>query len=293
MLAPIFPSLRIALALGGGGARGIAHIVVLEALDEAGITPMAIAGTSIGAIIGAVYASGMPAREIRGHVTRSFRDRTEVMAKLFRARTGRFADLFSGGRLGNPVLMDGERLLEEFWPAAMPEYFEQLKIPFTAIATDFYGRSRVVLREGRLREAVAASMAVPGMVQAVRRNQRVLMDGGAVDPVPFADLPQDVDLTLAIDVTGGPDPGAASSQDLRSDRENKAPSPMEAALGASQIMQSAIFAARLQARTSRVAVLTPDVAGFGAMDFFSARKILAAAEGLRAQTHRLIEQVAR
>ncbi|MFI5014265.1 MAG: patatin-like phospholipase family protein, partial [Hyphomicrobiales bacterium] len=85
----------IALALGGGGARGLAHIAVLEALDEMGLEPVAIAGTSIGAIIGAAYAAGLKATRIRAHALSAFRNRTRVFASLFEARVGRLGDLFA------------------------------------------------------------------------------------------------------------------------------------------------------------------------------------------------------
>ncbi|MBY0613588.1 MAG: patatin-like phospholipase family protein [Beijerinckiaceae bacterium] len=281
--------LKVAVALGGGGARGLAHIVALEALDEAGVKPVAMAGTSIGAIIGAAYAAGVPAADLRRHAIRTFRDRTEVMAKLFKARTGRFADLFAGGRLGNPVLMDGERLLAEFWPAGLPQSFEALPIPLSVVAADYYGRTRVAMSAGALRAAVAASMAIPGLLQPVKSDGRVLVDGGAVDPVPFDELPLDADLILAIDVTGGP----VSLMETEDGAEGRLPSPMEVTLGASQIMQSAIFEgrllrARLQNPSLELHVLRPAVESFNAMDFFAVRKILAAAEPLRAEIATLI-----
>lgn len=276
---------RIGVALGGGGARGFAHIAVLEALDEAGIAPVAIAGTSIGAIIGAAYAAGFPGERLRRHAINAFRDRAEVMASLFKARTGRLRTVFAGGRIGNPVLMDGERLLEAFWPKPMPQRFDGLAIPFQAVATDYYARRRQVLSEGALKPAVAASMAIPGMLEPVTIEGRVLVDGGAVDPVPFDLLPDSCDLVLAIDVTGGPSPG----------EERQAPSPMEAALGASQIMQAAILAERLirgeaAATRSRVLLLRPTVERFNALDFFSVRTILAEAEGLKAEVARALAQ---
>jgi len=123
----------IALALGAGGARGLAHIAVLEALDEMGLAPIAIAGTSIGAIIGAAYAAGMKATRIRAHALSVLRNRTKVFGSLFEARVGRLGDLFARG---NPVLLDGERLLDRFWPDEVPDAFEDLVIPFTAVATD-------------------------------------------------------------------------------------------------------------------------------------------------------------
>ena len=117
----------VAIALGGGGARGIAHVLALEALDEMEIKPAAIAGASMGAVVGAAYAAGIEARDIRAHVLRVLRNRSDVMAKLLRARVGRFADIVLRGR-GNPVLLDAELFLDLFWPADMPVSFEALEI---------------------------------------------------------------------------------------------------------------------------------------------------------------------
>ncbi len=111
---------RIGLVLGAGGARGLAHIVVLEALDELGVRPAHIAGTSIGAIVGAAYAAGMPARALRAFALASFRDRARVVTKLLSARVGKITDLISRSGIGNPVLVDGERILDLFWPEAVP-----------------------------------------------------------------------------------------------------------------------------------------------------------------------------
>jgi len=265
---------RIALALGGGGARGLAHIAVLEALDEAGIRPVAIAGTSIGAIVGAAYAAGISGAALRRHVLTRFRDRPEVLAKLFRARVGRFADLMQRG--GNPVLVDAEKVLEQFWPANLPETFEALPIPFTAIATDFYGRQRRAIANGPLRPAVAASMAIPGLVRPVTIDDRILVDGGAVDPLPFDLVEADVDMVLAVDVTGGPTERAT------------APAPFATMLGAAQIMQAAMVAARLAGRDNRVRVIRPEVERFAALDFFAVRAILAAAEPVKAEVAALL-----
>ena len=115
----------IAIALGGGGAGGIAHVLALETLDVLGIRPVAITGTSMGAVIGAAYAAGLEARIVRSHILRVLCNRSDVVGKLLRARVGRFADLVLRVR-GNPVMLDPEVFVELFWPAAMPNIFESL-----------------------------------------------------------------------------------------------------------------------------------------------------------------------
>ena len=138
------PRPTIALALGAGGARGLAHIAVLEAFDDLGIKPAMIAGASIGAVIGAAYAAGVSARQIRSHTERLLRDRSTVMAALVEARIGRLTDLIARG---NPFLIDAERFLDRLWPNIMPERFEDLELPLLAVATDYHARTEAVFRE--------------------------------------------------------------------------------------------------------------------------------------------------
>ena len=190
---------EIALVLGAGGARGLSHIAVLEAFDELGVKPARIAGCSIGAIIGAAYAAGLSGRELREHALSTFRDRARVIARLLDCRVGKLADLVRG--LGNPVLIDGERLLDLFWPEAVPDRFEELAIPFTAIAADYHRHSVVMLHDGPLTPAVAASLAIPGLVRPVALGGRVLIDGGAIDPLPYRDLLAPNRIVVAVDVS--------------------------------------------------------------------------------------------
>ena len=192
----------VAIALGSGGARGFAHIAVLEALDELGVAPSAIAGTSIGAMIGAAYAAGMSGREIRAYALGAVRSRSEMMGKLLRARVGRFSDLVLRGR-GNPVLLDGEVCLDLFWPEAVPDFFEELAKPLLVVATDFYDRRELVMSSGALGPAVAGSMAIPGLIQPVAYDGRYLIDGGAVNPLPYDLLFDHADVVVAVDVTFG------------------------------------------------------------------------------------------
>jgi len=258
----------VAIALGGGGARGIAHVLALEALDELGIRPAAIAGTSMGAVIGAAYSAGLEARSIRGHVLRVLRNRSDVTGKLLKARVGRFADLVLRGR-GNPVLLDPEIFLDLFWPTGVPERFESLAIKTFVVATNYSDRNEIVYRSGALRPAVAGSMAIPGLFRPVENGSSVLIDGGAVNPLPYDLLFASADIVVAIDVTFG---GRS--------RSRRIPSPLESMFGAAQIMQGAITAEKITRRPPDVLV-RPNVEQFGLLDFFRASQILRAAESTK------------
>jgi NTE family protein len=256
---------QVAVALGGGGARGIAHVVALEALDEMGISPVAIAGTSMGAIIGGAYAAGIEGRSIRAHILRVLRNRSDVMSKLLRARVGRFADLVLQGR-GNPVLLDPEICLDLFWPAGMPSRFEDLDIKTIVVATSYLHRREAVYHSGPLRPAVAGSMAIPGLFRPVVFGNDVLIDGGAVNPLPYDLLFDLADIVVAVDVTfGGRSP------------KRRTPSPFGSMFGAAQIMQGAITAQKIKLRAPDILV-RPKVEHFAVLDFFHASQILRAAE---------------
>lgn len=271
------PLPTVSLVLGGGGARGLAHIVVLEALDDLGIRPVSIAGTSMGAIIGAAYAAGMSGKDLRRHALAVFRDRADVMAKLFAARVGKIADLWSQG-LGNPLQVDGEIVLDRFLPRPLPATFEDLAIPFTAVSTDFYGKTRWPAKSGPLRPAVAGSMALPWLVRPVKLDGRFLVDGGATDPLPIRDADENADIIMAVDVTGS----------FATPEETRAPGPVEAMLGMSLIMQSALTEARMAAAPRRIRLLRPPVEHFKILDYFAAKAIFAASEPLRDQVREIV-----
>jgi NTE family protein len=260
--APPAPS--IGLALGAGGARGLAHIPMLEVFDELGVRPAAIAGTSMGAIVGAAYASGLEGRAVREAMTAMVADRRSLLGKLMEARAGRLKDLFSG--FGNPVLVDAEALCELFLPDTVAQDFAACTIPLAVVATDYFARAEAVFTAGPLRPAVAASMAIPGLVRPVSIDGRILVDGGAVNPLPVDRLPR-CDLVVAIDVTGGPARRGRSSL----------PGPWDAMFGTVQILQGRIVEEKL-ARHAPDILVRPRVDLFKALDFLQASVIFRLAE---------------
>lgn len=272
LAAPTRPT--VAVALGAGGARGIAHIAVLEALDELGLEVVALAGTSMGAIIGAAYAAGLPGAELRAHVTHTLRNRAEVLSRVLRARVGKFT---LAGLGGNPMLVDGEAFLDLFWPRAVPDRFEDLRRPLAVVATDYWNRCEAVFETGPLAPAVAGSMAIPGLVRPVHAGERVLVDGGAVNPLPYGLLQGKADLVIAVDVTGGPVPG-----------RRQVPQALEATFGTAQIMQAAITREMLRLSAPDILV-RPPVEKFRALDFFHVTQILAAAESAKDEIKRQID----
>lgn len=268
---------EVALVLGAGGARGLSQIPVLEALDELGLKPAAISGCSIGAIIGAAYAAGLSGAELREHVLASFRDRPRVVARLLDARIGKIADLVRG--LGNPALIDGERLLDLFWPEAVPDRFEELAIPFSATAADYHRHVEVTLSQGPLTPAVAASLAIPGLVRPVALGGHVLIDGGAINPLPYERLMAPGRIVLAVDVSAPP---VAAS-------DGRVPGAMEAIVGASQILTRTLVQRMVERQPPDILIRT-GLDGVGGLDFFKAKAILAAAEPVKDEVKRALER---
>ncbi len=265
---------RIGLVLGGGGARGLGHLIVLEVFEELGIRPAAIVGTSIGAIYGASFAAGLPAKLIRAHTEEILSQRLDLVRQLFIARAEPVQRILSVLQLKSSLL-NPETLLDLLLPARVPATFAELSIPLRVVATDFYAQEAVVIGEGPLRSAVAASMALPAIFTPVRRDDRVLMDGGLVNPLPFDVLGSEVDVTVAIDVSGMP----------RLAEDASGPSAMEALVASSQIMQRAIVAEKLKSRQPDV-YIDVDVDRFHVLEFHRYKDILAAAEPARDRLRR-------
>jgi NTE family protein len=259
-----------ALALGSGGARGLAHIAVIEALDDLGVRPAAIAGTSIGALIGAAYAAGMRGRDIRHHVIGLAHKPGEIMRRLIAARAGSLADLFSGA-FGQATQIDAEKFCAQFLPEAVPADFSALAIPLIAVATDLHAREEAGFSAGALKPALAASIAIPGLFRPVGLDGRVLVDGGATNPLPSDRLAGLADIVVAVDVFGLPPKN-------RSDM----PSGWECVYTTINVMGSTIVAAKLS-HAAPAFLIRPNVAIFHALDFYQASAILRAADAVKAE----------
>jgi NTE family protein len=259
-----------ALALGGGGARGLSHIAVLEALDDIGARPSAIAGTSIGALMGAAYAAGMSGRELRRYVIALAHDRGEVFRRLIAARAGTFSNLFSLG-FGSATLVDAEKFCAQFLPTGLPDDFGSLNIPLTAVATDLYRRQAAAFSTGPLKPALAASIALPTVMRPVVMDGRVLIDGGATNPLPFDHLLGRADIVVAVDISGEP-----------SEERSDIPNPWECIATTVMVMGSAITAEKIKHGAPEL-IIRPKVGHFRTLDFLQASAILRASEPVKAQ----------
>ncbi len=275
----------IGLALGGGAARGLAHIVVLEVFDELGIRPAMISGASMGAMIGAAYAAGMVAADIRDHALNVLGRASSVARRLLGGGESSPLALLNFS-LTRGVLIDGKALLEIFLPEGLAEKrLEELPIPLLVSATDFYAAEEVVLHSGPVGEAVAASIAIPGLIAAPETHGRLLVDGVIVNPVPF-DLLQQAGCkpVVAVEVTGQPRPRRGNNGKPRK------PGMTDLAIGAMQIMQLRI--AELQRRTSPPEIwIDPPLDDYRAYDLLKAREILERTDAIRDDIRRSLAQL--
>ncbi|HQU16959.1 MAG: hypothetical protein B7Z66_12440 [Chromatiales bacterium 21-64-14] len=224
---------RVGVALGSGSARGWAHIGVLRALEDAGIVPDVVCGTSIGALTGAACALG----------------RLEPLDHWVRSLTWRDVVRFLDVRLSGGGLIHGERLMRFFRGRAYDVPIESLPKVFAAVATDLGTGREIWLDQGSLAEAVRASFAVPGLFAPVLRDQRWLVDGGLVNPVPVSVCRAfGADIVIAVNLNGDlvgrntrrhaapparkPEPDPASDTDLLSQLTARLTGTLRARAGA-------------------------------------------------------------
>ncbi len=274
---------RIGLALGGGSARGWAHIGVIQALAEAGIEPDIVCGTSIGALVGAAYVAG----EL---------ERLESWVRSLRLQTVvSFLDFSLGSGL-----IKGDKLIDFFRSHFVDRDIRELERPFGAVATDLQHGREVWLREGVVSDAVRASIALPGLFTPVQREGVWLVDGGLVNPVPVslcramgADLVIGVDLNadligrhLRIKAAKARKPAKDEGESLadavmariqagmsqlgfNNNHGPRAPAMLDVLASSINIMQVLITRSRLAGEPADVLV-TPLLAELGLMEFHRA-----------------------
>jgi NTE family protein len=212
--------LRIGLALGSGGARGLAHVGVMEVLEAEGIKPFCIAGASMGAIIGGLYAEYPQADVTWRRLQRYVEDEDfaaswsafvskESMSTEEQPSPGRFHEMYDFVQrkiialktVTRPYLQDAERLRRPLETLFEARTFMELKIPFACVALDLVTGAKVVFREGDLIEGIYASSAIPAIFPAVERDGKMIVDGGSAFRVPV-DVAREMgaDCVIAVDI---------------------------------------------------------------------------------------------
>ena len=285
---------RIGLALGSGSSRGWAHIGAIRALEERGVKPDLICGTSIGALVGAVYASG------------ELDQLEEWVTHLAWTQVVRLMDLtWKGG------LIRGQRLFNLFRGLFHDRDIGELGVPFGAVATELSSGREVWLRHGKLLDVVRASIAAPGLFTPVVHEGAVLVDGGLVNPVPVSMCRAfGAEIVIAIDLSWGklgpyrnmgrdlpavpaPPPGWLARL-LRASREKgdqpPIPSIFEVFNTALDIVEQRVARSRLAGEPADV-LITPLLPNFGPMEYHRAREAIREGRTAVERMMPLIEQI--
>ena len=253
-----------ALVLAGGGARGVAHIGAIEELGSQGFEITSVAGTSMGALVGGVYASG--------HLE-PFK---EWMRALDKYKVFSLVDF----ALSTEGLVKGDRVMEAMKELVPDMEIEQMPVPFTAVAADLLTGSEVVLDKGGLYDAIRASISIPSVFRPVHREGQVLVDGGTVNPLPLNRVKRaEGDLLIAVDVSArfGANPAH---------RANASLNYYKVLIASSQIMQQRIT--QLMSRLYKPDIMVEMPAdSYGMFEFYHSDEIIEAGrEATRAALER-------
>ena len=268
---------KIGIALGGGGAKGLAHIPILEVFEELGIRPVCVAGTSIGAILGVLYCSGIPPSQTRRELTEvSFSGEGRLRDLLGKREILKWLD-FAQFQFDRSALLRSDRVMDILFSDLGPRRFEDLHTPLKVVATDFWAREPVVLDRGELIPALKASMAVPGVFPPVEIEGRLLVDGGMVNPIPYDLLPQDCDITIAVDVAG-----------RRTPSSDETPSMVDLVFNAFQIAARSIVQEKLS-RVKPDIYVEPDIEDIRLLEFYKAAQVFRQAQPAKEQFKRELE----
>ena len=277
---------KIGLTLGGGGARGICHIEFLKILDEMNLKPSIISGTSIGAIIGAFYASGLSGKEINdildtidisnkrsaevahlsnkeGNKLEKFVDEVVIDLKEYYRKLENIHKIIDISFFKNSSFLHGKRI-EKFFEENLPvRTFEELKIPLRIVATDYWEQKQVVFNSGDLIPAIRASMSIPAVFEPVILDDMVLIDGGITNNLPYDIIQDECDITIAIDVSGN----------LSIPEKIKVPNLFENIMNSFEILQDSVIKYQMKIKTPDI-YIKPELKDVGILDFHKAYEIL-------------------
>lgn len=281
---------KIGLTLGGGGARGICHIEFIKVLDDMNLKPSVISGTSIGAIIGAFYASGLTGKEINDildtiDISNKKIDKDISASKTEGSKIEKFVDdkitdikeyykkfenihkMIDISFFKNTSFIYGKGV-EKFFNDNLPvKTFEELKIPLKIVATDYWEQKQVIFDSGDLISAIRASMSIPAVFEPVINDDMVLIDGGITNNLPYDIIQDECDITVAIDVSGN----------VSIPNKVKAPNLFDNIMNSFTILQDSILKYQMKIKTPDI-YIKPELIDVGILDFHKANLILKSVE---------------
>ena len=270
-------SMKVGIALGSGGAKGLSHIGVLKVLEGFGIKPEFISGTSIGAIIGGMYAYGIPIGEIEKIALSIDKKQQKEVLSLKPTLSG---------------LISQEKIFNFYYKIFGKTKIEELSKKFVCIATDIQTGEEVSLNKGELAKAVVSSASIPIIFPPVKYKNKYLVDGGLVNPVPIKQLiGMGADFIIAVDVTKPLKKKNIVKEKVKSEEKNilskisavfssmydkgfnESPNLLNIFLNSIDIMEEQIVRNTLSLYPPDI-LINPDIKEFGTFDFFKAKEII-------------------
>ena len=267
----------IGISFGAGGARGIAHLLMIEALDELGLKPTIISGSSIGAVVGAFYAAGFTAKEMKEILDQLINPKSDsVFDFLLKSDIVKMFTMFDPQFIRSGFIK-GEKFQNYMKSHLQISRFEELKIPLKIVATDYWKKEAVVFEKGDLIQPIKASYSLPGLFTPVKIKNRILIDGGAVNPLPFDLIKDQCDITIAIDVTA-----------FKAQNESEIPPTFDSVFTTYQTMQNSIIKERLKFLRPDI-YIRPEIFDVRVFDFVKADLIFKQAESAKEELKRQLE----
>ncbi|HEX9250646.1 MAG TPA: patatin-like phospholipase family protein [Ignavibacteriaceae bacterium] len=277
MIKSKIDSKSIGIAFGAGGARGIAHLLMIEALDELGVKPSIISGSSIGAVVGAFYAAGFSSKEMREILNQLINPKSDsVFDFLLKSDIVKMFTMFDPQFIKSGFIK-GEKFQRYMETHLKVSRFEELKIPLKIVATDYWKKEEVVFEKGELIQPIKASYSMPGLFTPVNIKNRILIDGGTVNPLPFDLIKNDCDITIAIDVTA-----------VKAQSNNDIPPTFDSVFTTYQTMQNSIINERLKFLRPDI-YIRPEIYDVRVFDFVKADSIFKQAQPAKEELKRQID----
>ncbi|MBK7630299.1 MAG: patatin-like phospholipase family protein [Ignavibacteriales bacterium] len=272
-------SKSIGIAFGAGGARGIAHLLMIEALDELGVKPSIIAGSSIGAVVGAFYAAGFSAKEMKEILNQLINPKSDsVFDFLLKSDIVKLFTMFDPQFIRSGFIK-GEKFQNYMKNHLKVSRFEELKIPLKIVATDYWKKEAVIFEKGDLIQPIKASYSLPGLFTPVKIKNRILIDGGAVNPLPFDLIMDHCDITIAIDVTA-----------FKAQNESEIPPTFDSVFTTYQTMQNSIIKERLKFLRPDI-YIRPEIFDVRVFDFVKAALIFKQADSAKEELKRQLDKL--
>ncbi len=269
---------KIGIAFGAGGARGIAHLLMIEALEELGIKPSVISGTSIGAVVGAFYAAGFNSKQMRETLNQLLNPKSDsVFDFLLRSDIIKLISMFDPQFIKSGFIK-GDKFQKFLESNLKISKFEDLEIPLKVSATDYWQKEEIVFEKGDLLAAVRASYSIPGLFTPIKIKNRILIDGGAVNPLPYDLIMKQCDTTIAIDVTPS-----------YSTNVQEMPPTFDSVFTTYQIMQNSIIQEKMKYIKPDI-YIKPKIFDVRVFDFAKAESILTQSASAKKELKKQLEK---